>query len=42
MLIEPERVRFESLEIRDTRKYVDLLNSYIADLKAMGPNPFKI
>jgi len=42
MMIEPERVRFESLEIRDSGKYVDLLRSYIAELKAMGPNPFKI
>lgn len=42
MVIEPERVRFASLEIREANKYVDLLHSYIADLKAMGPNPFKI
>jgi len=42
MMIEPERVRFASLEIRDSGKYVELLRSYIAELKAMGPNPFKI
>ncbi len=42
MMIEPERVRFESLEIRDSKRYVDLVNSYIEDLKAMGPNPFKV
>lgn len=42
MMIEPERVRFESLEIRESQKYVDLLQTYIEDLKAMGPNPFKI
>ncbi len=42
MMIEPERVRFESLEIRQPQKYVELLQAYIADLKAMGPNPFKI
>ncbi|HBG92599.1 MAG: hypothetical protein A2X54_03625 [Nitrospirae bacterium GWF2_44_13] len=41
MMIEPERVRFESLEIRDSEKYVNLINSYIQDLRAMGPNPFK-
>jgi heterodisulfide reductase subunit A-like polyferredoxin/coenzyme F420-reducing hydrogenase delta subunit len=42
MMIEPERVRFESLEIRQSQKYVNLLQAYIEDLKAMGPNPFKI
>jgi coenzyme F420-reducing hydrogenase delta subunit/Pyruvate/2-oxoacid:ferredoxin oxidoreductase delta subunit len=42
MMIEPERVRFESLEIRDSRRYVNLLEAYIQDLKKMGPNPFKI
>ena len=42
MMIEPARVRFESLEIRESQKYVNLLRAYIADLKDMGPNPFKI
>ncbi len=41
MMIEPERVRFESLEIRDSQKYIDLLTAYIKELKEMGPNPFK-
>ncbi len=42
MMIEPERVRFEHIEIRDSHRYTELLQSYIEDLKAMGPNPFKI
>ncbi|MBI5248631.1 MAG: hydrogenase iron-sulfur subunit, partial [Desulfomonile tiedjei] len=42
MMIDPGRVRFASIEIREAHKYVDLLQSYIAELKAMGPNPFKI
>ncbi len=42
MMIEPGRVRFESLEIRESQRYVDLLQVYIEDLKAIGPNPFKI
>ena len=42
MMIDPARVRFAALEIRDASKYVDLMQSYIAELKAMGPNPFKI
>ena len=41
MFIEPERVRFEPLEIRDSRRYVDLVRSYVEELKMMGPNPFK-
>lgn len=42
MMIEPERVRFENLEIRDFRRYVDFISTYIEELKAMGPNPFKV
>ncbi|MBM4328502.1 MAG: hydrogenase iron-sulfur subunit [Deltaproteobacteria bacterium] len=42
MMIDPSRVKFVTLEIRDSRKYVDLLQSYVEELKAMGPNPFKI
>ncbi len=41
MMMEPERVRFESMEIRDSKKYAELINSYIRDLKTMGPNPFR-
>ncbi|MBA4394927.1 MAG: hypothetical protein C0407_15350 [Desulfobacca sp.] len=41
MFIEPERVRFEHLEIRDSRKYIHLVRSYVEELKKMGPNPFK-
>lgn len=42
MMIEPERVRFESLEIRDRRKYADSVSAFVRDLKAIGPNPFKL
>ncbi|MBU4463384.1 MAG: hydrogenase iron-sulfur subunit [Proteobacteria bacterium] len=42
MMMEPERVRSECIEIRDSRRYIELLESYVDDLKAMGPNPFKI
>jgi heterodisulfide reductase subunit A/quinone-modifying oxidoreductase subunit QmoB len=41
MMIDPQRVRFESLEIRDSKKYVELVKSYIEELRATGPNPFK-
>ncbi|MFH2129203.1 MAG: hydrogenase iron-sulfur subunit [bacterium] len=42
MMIEQERVRFVSLEIRDALKYADTVAAYVADLKAIGPNPFKV
>ncbi|MFZ5868243.1 MAG: hydrogenase iron-sulfur subunit [Thermodesulfobacteriota bacterium] len=42
MMIDPARVKFATLEIRDARNYADLMQSYIEELKAMGPNPFKI
>ena len=29
MMIEPERVRFESLEIRQSQRYVDLLQEFM-------------
>jgi heterodisulfide reductase subunit A/quinone-modifying oxidoreductase subunit QmoB len=41
MFIEPERVRFEQLEIRDSRRYVDVVRSYVEELRRIGPNPFK-
>jgi heterodisulfide reductase subunit A/quinone-modifying oxidoreductase subunit QmoB len=41
MMIEPGRVRFENIEIRDSGRYLELMNSFIRDLRAMGPNPFK-
>ena len=42
MRIEPQRVRFESLEIRDSLRYIEILNDYILALRKMGPNPFKL
>ncbi len=41
MMIEPERVRFETIEVRDSGKYAELLDVYIESLRALGPNPFK-
>ena len=40
MIIEPERVRFEQLEVRDSQRYVDWFDLW-EELKKMGPNPFK-
>jgi len=41
MIMERERVRFESLEIRDSRKYRQLIYAYLEELRKLGPNPFK-
>lgn len=42
MMIERDRVRFVNLEIRDSFKYAATVEQFVRDLKAMGPNPFKI
>jgi heterodisulfide reductase subunit A/quinone-modifying oxidoreductase subunit QmoB len=41
MVVEPGRVRLESLEIRDSVRYAALIRDYVEELKKMGPNPFK-
>ncbi len=41
MVMEPRRVRLETLEIRDSRRYAALVREYVAELKKMGPNPFR-
>jgi coenzyme F420-reducing hydrogenase delta subunit len=41
MVMEPGRVRLESLEIRDSVRYAALIRDYVEELKKMGPNPFK-
>jgi len=42
MMIEPERVRSESVEIQDSARFVQILEDYIEDLRKLGPNPFKV
>lgn len=42
MMIEPHRVRFDALEIRDAVKFVECVKAFVQDLTAMGPNPFKL
>ncbi len=41
MVMDPGRVRLESLEIRDSVRYAALIREYVEELKKMGPNPFK-
>jgi len=42
MMLEPERVRSECIEIQEAERYVAILQEYIKDLTKLGPNPFKI
>ena len=42
MMMEPDRVRFVNLEIRDSAKYAQVVRLFVEELKAMGPNPLKI
>ncbi len=42
MKVEPERVSFEEIGPRDAKRYAGTLKNYVAALKEMGPNPFKI
>jgi heterodisulfide reductase subunit A-like polyferredoxin/coenzyme F420-reducing hydrogenase delta subunit len=42
MMMERDRVRFVNLEIRDSEKYTATVEQFVQDLRAMGPNPFKI
>lgn len=42
MMLEPERVRSESIEIHEAERYVTVLHDYIRDLKKLGPSPFKL
>jgi len=41
MMIEPERIRTEFIEINDYYKIPEIIDSYVNAVKKMGPNPFK-
>ncbi|MBN2481670.1 MAG: hydrogenase iron-sulfur subunit [Bacteroidales bacterium] len=41
MMLEPERIRTEFVEITDYDKIPDIINSYMETIEAIGPNPFK-
>ena len=40
-MLEPERVQFLELEISDFHRIPDLVNSFVEQMKAIGPNPYK-
>jgi quinone-modifying oxidoreductase subunit QmoB len=41
MMLEPERIRTEFVEITEHRELQKIINDYVEELELMGPNPFK-
>ncbi len=41
MMLEPERIRMEFIEITDCEKIPYLIRDYVETIKRIGPNPFK-
>ncbi|MBE0649147.1 MAG: hydrogenase iron-sulfur subunit [Bacteroidales bacterium] len=41
MMLEPERIRTEFVEITDYHKIPEIINSYVKEIEEIGPNPFK-
>lgn len=41
MMLEPERIRTEFIEITDYDKIPQIINDYVEEIELIGPNPFK-
>ena len=41
MMLEPERIRTEFVEITDYRLIPEIISEYIEEIELIGPNPFK-
>ena len=41
MMLEPERIRTEFIEIDEFDKIPELINDYVEEIELIGPNPFK-
>ncbi len=41
LMLEPERVSFEEVSIADSKRVVDLLNTFGEEIEGIGLNPFK-
>jgi len=41
MMLEPERIKTEFLEINDYNKIPEIINDYVETIEDIGPNPFK-
>jgi quinone-modifying oxidoreductase subunit QmoB len=41
MMLEPERIATEFVEITDYKKVIEIIDGYMEEVELMGPNPFK-
>lgn len=41
MMLEPERIKTEFVEITDFEKIPQIINDYVEEIELIGPNPFK-
>ncbi|NQV03318.1 MAG: hydrogenase iron-sulfur subunit, partial [Bacteroidia bacterium] len=41
MMLEPERILTEFVEITDYHKIPGIINNYVKTIEEIGPNPFK-
>ncbi len=41
MMLEPERIKTEFVEITDFEKIPQIVNDYVEEIELIGPNPFK-
>ena len=41
LMLEPDRIKTEFVEIDDYYKIPEIINSYVKKIKKAGPNPFK-
>lgn len=41
MMLEPERIATEFVEITDYKKIIEIIDDYMEEVDLMGPNPFK-
>jgi len=41
MMLEPERIRTEFLEIDEYNRIPEIIDDYLEEIDLIGPNPFK-
>ena len=41
MMLEPERIRTEFVEITGHHEITRIINDYVEEIELLGPNPFK-
>jgi quinone-modifying oxidoreductase subunit QmoB len=41
MMLEPERIRTQFVEITEHHRMQEIINDYVEEMELIGPNPFK-